>query len=74
MRWGIEMQGCQNVFELKRLSTYNPYEYMLLYMNLIVTTKQKIYNRSTHTKESNPNITLNIVSKSQRKREQKEQK
>ena len=43
--------------------------YRLLYQNLVVNCKLKIYNRYTHKKEKrNPNTALKLVIKSQEKR------
>ena len=47
--------------------------YRLLDINLIVITNQTSI-RDTHTRERNPNITLKIVVKSQRKRTKEERK
>ena len=61
----VKMQECLKVFKLKIIT----YVERLLYISLMVTTKQKSKKRITHRKrERNPNVTLKIIIKSQGKR------
>ena len=68
---GITILGCENEFELKKSTNYNNLIVRLLYIkiNLIITTNQKSVIDTQQKRERNPNITLKVVIKTQRKKD-----